>query len=315
MSEKRSLLRAKDQVVLIKKELTYGIDSTPSHANAVQFSKIEINATIEKEQRENVNGRLGHQGAFTVGEKIEITGTVYLTGSGVAGNAPNYGLLLEMCAHAVEVKEGLSVTYTPTDVDLASGTVYWRSGAVQHKATGVRGSVEFTLDPKKVPVANFKLEGIYSDPELVDAPISGVDFTVIENPIAINFKSSSLIFFNEVNPIAYSLSFNPGIAMSYRDLIGYQGVDLTDRKGDIKIKLETTDRGYIETLARAKNNDYGNFAFEFGSEAGSMIRFEAEQIQLSDSPKLAYENDIGVFDLTAAIVPKDRNTDYSITFS
>jgi hypothetical protein len=87
-----------------------------------------------------------------------------------------------------------------------------------------------------------------------------------------------------------------------------------DRSGDIKLKLQTDDVDYIETLSRANAGDFGGFAYQIGSAAGEVIRFESDNVQMSESPSLSYENKIGFFDVTCAIVPTDRNSDYRIVF-
>jgi hypothetical protein len=223
-------------------------------------------------------------------------------------------VLLEVCAHEKKEIVGVSVIYTAIDAMLKSGTIYWRSNKLQHKMTGVRGSVSFKLNPKEIPMASFKLIGIYNEPTVELAAVTGVDWTVAKTPIGVMNSTTDLILFGG-NPRAASLSFDPGVKVEYRNLIGYEGVDLMDRKSEIKLKIEVSDADYVDYLAKANADSFGDFAFQVGAAAGTVVRFEADNIQLSDTPSLSYQDSLAFFDIGAAIVPTERNNDYRIIYS
>jgi len=308
------LLRNKSQLILFKAETTYGVDSTPTGANVMMVSNISINPIIEKAARSNITGFFGASGAITVGQHVEVTFDMELSTSGTAGTAPAYDALLLAAGHAKVVTAGTSVVYSPVDSAFGSATIYWRNGIIQHALTGCRGSVEFSLDSAKAPMAKFKFIGLWNDPQTGVAAPTGVSFAAFTSPLGASKATSTFTYYGVAVEMS-ALSINPGIKVEYIPLIGTESVEIISRDGNVKTKFRTNDAQYTTMIANAKNNTFGAVAFNLGTVAGSRVGFSVPNVQIKASPNLSWDKELAYFDIDASIVPTARNNDYTISFT
>jgi hypothetical protein len=75
--------------------------------------------------REIIRPFLGNPEQLLANQRVELTFDVELTGSGAAGTAPAYGILLEACGLDVTTVASTSVTYSPLSASFHSATIYY----------------------------------------------------------------------------------------------------------------------------------------------------------------------------------------------
>jgi hypothetical protein len=103
-------------LIIAAKESTYGTDATPVGADAIKVANINITPLqSDVVSRQIVRPFLGNPEQLLANQRVELTFDVELTGSGVAGTAPAYGILLQACGFAEAVSAATSVTYTPVE--------------------------------------------------------------------------------------------------------------------------------------------------------------------------------------------------------
>ncbi|MBL6600278.1 MAG: hypothetical protein ISP41_15440 [Alphaproteobacteria bacterium] len=84
-------LRSRNAVLLYKEEVAEGVDPTPTagtDAVLVEDVSLDFNPTIV--QTNEVTGSLDSRGPITGGMTASLGFSVYMKGSGVAGNAPGH---------------------------------------------------------------------------------------------------------------------------------------------------------------------------------------------------------------------------------
>lgn len=149
-------------IVLAKAEVTYNTDPVPAAAtDAMLVSSPKWgHANLRMVKRDNlVRTSLGKLKSLFGGTLIDISFDKEITPSGVAGTAPELGVLLKACGFAETIVGGVSVTYKPASYNHSSATLYFYEDGSVFKVTGCRGTVTFDLKAGAVGMAKFKFTG------------------------------------------------------------------------------------------------------------------------------------------------------------
>jgi len=310
-----TILREQNQIVLVKPETVYGTDASPNGANAIRVSNINVKPALDYAERNNITGMLGAQGAIVVGKKVELDFELELSASGTAGTAPYYSAVLRACglAEVVDATAG-TVSYTPVDTAFESVTLYWRTDGLQYAVTGARGNVEVVLDNKNIPKLKVTMKGIYSTPTDASATPVNVDFSGVQNPVGVmNDTVTALSIYGQSLEMA-SLAVNLGNDVVHTQLVNAESVDIIGRKGTVNAQGRTSREQMITMMQTAEQNAYGALSIELGTLAGSIVRVDVPQMQLTSTPELSWTDSQGYISLSADIVPNARNNDLTLTF-
>lgn len=267
-------------VLLAKTEGTYNVDAAPTGAlNAI----LAINLTVtpleqESQQRNLVRPYMGNDEQIPVGTKVSISFEVEASGAGAAGDVPAYGILLTSSGMEEEITVDTDVRYKPISSAFKSLTMIYNLDGVSHKCTGARGSVELTFPAKGVPRYKFTFVGLYAD--VVDANVVGVDYSAFIKPLAVNKRNTptSTLFGQAI--VTQSLSLDVGMTVAYRNLVGYEGVDLTDRASRGKILFQYTKVATYNWFAAIKAGNSGALSFVHGLTAGNIVEIAASNVQI-----------------------------------
>lgn len=305
------IFKEQNQLLLVKPETSYGVDSLPDGASAITMKNINVEAVHDKEQLDRLVGMLGSQGAITVKEYAKVSGEVYLVGSGVAATPPAWAPFMLMSANAEVVTEDNAVEYTPVDDNLGSASIYWRNGSLEHKIVGVRGSVSRNYEVGKAPFLSFDGTGLYLAPTAGNAAPTNIN-TQMMTPVAVRKQTVSYMDFFGQAVKMQSLKINDGNEFGYTELIDFEEVEQNDRKGTVEVKFRCTEDQFVLFLNKSQNSDYGQLDFSFGVTPGQIFYEEIPQLQMNAVPKLSYENGISYLSVTCDIVPQAKNTDYTL---
>lgn len=241
------------EVVLVKEEATYNVDSAPTAAaDAILIANPAwAHEGLRMNERSVVKNTNGVMQSVFGGTLKTITLDVELKGSGAAGTAPDLGVLFEACGYEETVVGATSVTYDPTSVtaNQKSVTVWYYQDGLLHKLTGCRGTFSVSIETGAIPMASFTLTGhsvAPTDIAIVDPTLdSTVPVAVLGNAFLIDSYAASI----------NSLSFDAGIEvatpakMSASDGFGEVRVGKRDLNGTIDPEMELV----------ATEDFYGNF--------------------------------------------------------
>lgn len=164
-------------VVLIKQEVTYNVDPTPTAAaNAILCSAPEIEVLGRRLERANIQPHYGAAIGVNIGEGIKVSFAVELKGSGAAGTAPEIGPLLRACNFTETVTPATKVDYDPNSANSTgeSVTIYFYRHNLRHKVSGCRGTFGFELKAGEYGTVKFDFTGLYQGPVDQNIPVGPV---------------------------------------------------------------------------------------------------------------------------------------------
>lgn len=195
------------QLLLFKKEVTYGTDPGPVAANTLMAEAVKFALKGTKVTSDPSKPGVGGTPSQVYGEHAEITFEIPLAASGTAGTAPKWGPLALAAGWSQTLVAVTSATYALLDDPSASdsGTIIWRDAKRTHKMLGCRGRMGIKAQAGQRPMLTFTFKGLYV-PVTAGAALVAADATFTG--------------WNDAKPIAQgrtTFSFG-GVAMPLREL-------------------------------------------------------------------------------------------------
>lgn len=309
------MLLQRKRVILAKLETTYGTDANPTGAaNAMLVRNLSV-TPIEADivSRDTVRPYMGNYEQIIAAKRVLVTFEVELQGSGTAGTAPAYGPLLRACGLGETITAGTSVAYSPVSDSFKSVTIYYQSqddtavSSPRHKVTGARGTVEFTLNAKQLPVAKFTMTGLYN--AVTDASNLTADYSAFKIPTAVNQGNTpTFSFFGYSAPMAeFNLSMNNEV--TYRNLVNAENVLITDRKVGGTVVFEAPTIAAKDFFAIANGSTLGDLQLVHGSTAGSIIDISATGKVDIANPSYAEADGVMMLSVPFVLVPSTAGND------
>ncbi|MDW5417745.1 phage tail tube protein [Iodobacter sp. CM08] len=300
----------KKRLLVAKTETGYGVDPVPTGAQAIQCSDLSI-TPLENDAVDRVLVRPYFGGADKLlsGARVKIEATVELTGSGAAGTAPNFDALLRACGMAAVTTASVSVAYNPISAGFESATIYYNQDGLLHKATGCRGTWTLGASAKGIPTLKFSLTGIYNP--VVDAAALAPTFSAVQIPLLIGAPTTATL--HGFSGRLQSLNINLGANIAYRELVGYKGVEITDRdvEGDITIEMPTI--ATKDWFSAALNVSTGALAVQHGTVAGNIVQIDGARVSVN-SPSYEDSDGFVMLKMGLALTPVTGNDEVKLTF-
>ncbi|MFS8973859.1 hypothetical protein PO002_04995 [Cupriavidus necator] len=301
-------------LILAKLETTYNVDPTPTAAaNAILVRNMSVQpVTGDFVPRDVIRPYLGGDEQLPAAIYSTANFEVELAASGTAGTAPKFSQLLRACGLSETITASTDVKYAPTSGTNESVTIYYYLDGLLHKLTGARGTVVFALTAKQIPVAQFAFTGMcvpVTDAALPASP----DFSGFKTPQVVNNTNTAAWSLHGFTGACEALSIDLGNTVSYRNLIGMETVELTDRSttGSATLEMPAIATKDFPGIIRAATT--GALSITHGTTAGNKVKFDAPKVQLSNPQ---YQDSEGSVFLQAALslVPDAGNDELLITF-
>lgn len=307
-------LKSRKRTILAKIESTYGVDPTPTgSANAILLRNLNV-VPLDGElvNRDLIRPYYGNSDTLVAATRVSLDFEIELAGSGAAGTAPAYGALLKACAMSETVSAGVSVTYAPVSSSIGSVTIYFNNDGVLHKITGARGSVEINITAKQIPVLRFNFTGIYNAPTDTAAP--SVDYTTFIQPQVANTAHTTSFSLLGYSGYLMSAQFNVANEVVHRELIGFEAVEIVDRKPSGTFVIEAPTMAQKNYFTAAVSGDVGVFTVEHGDTAGNIVTLSAPKVSIGNP---AYQSDNGVEMLSIPFTasPDTGNDDFELVYT
>ena len=295
-------------LIIAAKESTYGTDANPVGADAIKVANINITPLqSDVVSRQIIRPFLGNPEQLLANQRVELTFDVELTGSGAAGTAPAYGILIEACGFDVATVAATSVTYTPLSATFPSATLYYFNDGIRHKLTGARGSFSLTGEVGQIPTLSFTFMGIYNAPG--DATPPSTTYNDQADPVIFKAGNTSGFQLFSYSGCLQSVSMDLSNEMVYRELIGCtKEVLITNRAPNGTVVIEAPDIADHDYFADATGPDTGNLIFQHGQTAGNIVTFSSPQTDLG-SPTYSDQDGVQMLNLPFIATPSDAGND------
>ena len=296
------------RLILVKKESTYGTDSTPAGTDALLVRNLEI-TPIEADvvSRELIQPFLGNSPQLIANTRVSLTFQVELAGSGTAGTAPRYGAVLQACGFSETIVATTSVTYAPVSASFSSATIYFNNDGILHKATGCRGSFVLNAEVGQIPTIDFTMIGVYNAPTDTAAP--SVTYSNQASPLIFKQGNTSSFQFFSYSGCLQSVSFDVANETVYRELVGCtKEVLITDRAPNGTVMIEAVALATKDFFNIAQTETTGNLTFLHGTTAGNRVTFTAGQCDISN-PSYGDQDGIQMLNIPYVAVPTTAGND------
>ena len=275
------------RLAVVAVETQYGVAPDPATATILEVVMLDAGNpyagnTVE---RERMRYGFGNFEQINTGPSVERQIRVPFSGSGTAGEPPAYSPLLRACALSETIDNTTgseSVTYQPVSQNMDSVTIWWYEDGQVQEIRGARGTYEIGADAQSLPYWQFNLTGLYSRPE--NAPtVQGVEST-IAGEVPINKQNSKFTMFGYPARLQ-AFSQNAGNQVEYRNLVGYEGVHITDRRVTGNITIEAPALADFNAFEKVESHQLvtlGEVTLTHGTAPGNIIKAEGLQAQAAN---------------------------------
>lgn len=205
---------------------------------------------------------------------------------------------------------GAGVTYKPISEAFESVTIYFNSDGVFHKITGARGTVEITIAAKTIPIYKFKFTGIYNT--VTDTAIPTNTYTAFQAPvISNNTNTTGFTFFGVSTLVLESFMLNVNNTIDYRQLIGNEYVQLTNRNSAADITFEAVAVATLDVFSISQLGTTGILSLTQGTVSGNKVKIDCSKIDLSN-PTYADNGGVNMVKSPLFVLPTSGNDEFSI---
>ncbi|ODC02727.1 hypothetical protein BFW38_03365 [Terasakiispira papahanaumokuakeensis] len=310
--------------VVAQLESTKGEDAQPTAADILPITQIGSYTPYDgnTQSRERMRPYLGAVEQVNVSPRASIQLTFPLYGAGTAGEVPFVGRVLRACGMAETVvpaaddgATGALVKYTPTSADSETLTLWFERDGRLQRLTGAVGAPTLDLSTEGFPTLQVTFTGAYNRPEV--SPLEGVSFEESLTEIPVNNQNTPKFAVHGQDEVMQSLSVDFGNNVAWKNLVGYEGADRTDRQpsGQVNIRARGAEESlaYFEMMESHRQVKTGSLEIVHGVNEGNIIEFRAPQAQLSsisdqDSDgRLHYQ-----FDLS--LLPEKGDDEFELIF-
>ena len=225
------------KTILAKVETTYGTDSAPTGAaNAI----LAMNVSFSPQEGEVIKRGLerpffGAEPFFAQAFRSVLTFSCELQGSGTLGTVPGWGVLLRGCAVSQTVTAGTKVEYAPITDSPESLTLYFDVDGTKHVMLGTRGTAVIKVDINAIPMIEFTFTSLFTLP--VEGVKPTVSYATFQAPTAASSANTPKFQIDLADYVGRSFSFDLGVKVEPRYLIGSESIIITDREESAKMVL------------------------------------------------------------------------------
>lgn len=268
------------RIILAKIETTEGVDASPTGANAILIANPTITPLAGSTvKRGLVREVLGADAVKHVNSHVEVQFEVEVAGSGAAGTAPAYGVLLRACAMTETVSAGVDVVYEPTsDPAPDSTSIYFNMDGTLHKMKGARGTFSAKFPPNEIPRITFTFRGLWVDPSETAAP--SPDFSAFQEPLPITKENTPTFTIHGHAGVLEELSIDFGNQIEHRNRVNSAGVKRVDRQASGTVSFEAPPVSTINFFTIAKADTKGAVQLVHGTAAGNIVQLDMPKVQI-----------------------------------
>ncbi|MCK5295973.1 MAG: hypothetical protein KAJ75_03700, partial [Alphaproteobacteria bacterium] len=244
----------KKKALLLKKETTYGEDSSPAAADVIRANNLSITPMEASEiNRESVQPHFGAGDLWLTGKHVTMEFDLELSGSGIAGSAPAYASALLACGLAETIVTGEDTIHdspatgsgTPTgSFTFAKGDAFTgdadRVVTLECTTAGASGTAAFTVSAPAAGTASaYEQTGVVMTDSVAFALPEDATFTPT---VGTDFVVGDTFTINLYRPCAeydtVSGSFDSASVYFYQDKVLHK---MTGVRGNITSKMSSKE--------------------------------------------------------------------------
>jgi hypothetical protein len=278
------MLKMRKRAIRVGIEPIYGIPVPIGDCIAIPVSEVDSSPYEgDRIERNRISSTFGAQDEVNAAPHVTLTATIPIAGSGVLGTPSAIGLVLRALGLRELITAGVDVRYMPATDNHESLTVYFVEDGQVQCIPGCKGTMDQSLTAKQFPNISISMTGLYK--KVVSASsVPIVEIVNFANEVPVNKDNTSMFNVHGHECPGQSFAFTLGNEVTYRNLAGSEGVEITDRvcTGTIEIQAPSiSSKDYFAAIESHEITTQGMFSVEHGKVAGNIVRFEAPKTQLS----------------------------------
>ncbi|RLC08115.1 MAG: hypothetical protein DRI24_23870, partial [Deltaproteobacteria bacterium] len=224
------------KLLLAKEEVTYGTDPMPDGAAAMETMELEMERYAgDRIEREVDRQTLGGVEQINSLPHTNTKFNIPFAGSGAAGTAPLWGVLMKACGFDEVLDVGIDVQYqlAATADELANAdsvTFYdYRSQANKlQKTSGCRGKNAITMGEGELPKIEFSdFIGDYLTPLAGSEPV-GIDWSGWLTELPFTNDNLPVLTLDDISACTSAFSIDFGQSVARRNLPGCESTIISD---------------------------------------------------------------------------------------
>lgn len=286
-------------VVLAKKEVTYGTDAVPVAAtNGVLTRNYQGKPIdVDRIERNLDSGVYGAQPSAPSNERRSFSYEVELAGSGAAGTAPAWMVLLEGCGlGAAALSAGVKAEQQfAAPGSVTSLTHYDFLQDQRRKAVGCVGTFQLDFSAGALPFATLNWTGLVPVATPFDKTAPGaVTLTQwAQAPLEVNDINTDFTLDGYAAKMR-SWRCDASVTVTPRNLVGSRYI----RRGNHSLKstlmIEAPDIAAKDYIASLRSGARISFLLTHGTVAGNIVEIASAKVQITDITE-SKEDDIVMF--------------------
>ncbi|MGS1128471.1 hypothetical protein ACVCL3_15860 [Rhodanobacter sp. UC4437_H4] len=306
------------KTLLAAKEVTYGVAAALDAAtNAIQTSQLAISPLEGDALNLNLDKpNFGADLGTMVGKHVMVTFRVPVAGSGVAGTAPAWGVLLAGCGHTETLLADdagppvtvASAVYTPGD-DSDSLTMKFVQDKTLHQITGARGSVKLVTAKREYAWFEFSFMGLFNAPTNLGAALNAV-YSSWKKPVPFRASTVDCTLFGQIVGL-HNLNIDFGQKVEFYEHSEEESVQITDRQANFDATFEEADIPTHDYFADVNGEAAGALLYKHGTAAGNIVEINAANSQ-AQTIKRSDEQGVSALQVTGPLAAIAPDPDYTI---
>ena len=305
------------QLLIAKKEVTYGTDVIPAAVDTVWAEDVTFKPTGQRVTPNPAKPGVGPVADHTYGEHAAFSFKIPLAASGTLGVAPAFGPILKACGwdeaiSAVVGSESVTYSLMANPVACDSLSILWREARRAHKMLGWRGRASVELGAGNRPMLACNGIGLFipvvAAAELVHAD---ANFAAWKDAKPVSNGTTTMSFGGFSDLGVREFSFEQSDNVVFVDVPGQENVTLAgERTFTGKMKVTTPPIGTLNLEALWSAGTVSPFSLTHGvlQGAGNIVTVSG-RAQVSDAPEYARDRGVDTTSCSLKLVPSSLTTD------
>lgn len=301
------------QAVLLKAEVTTGVDPTPTGAaNWMEARNVSLTSwDATKVPRNIAQFYLGRSGDVITECWSKLSFDLAFQAGGAAGTAPKWSPGALACGYADTNVPATSDTYNLVSTEFGGATLYMNIDGTLYKFVGSRGNLKTSQSAGDIAKLNLDFLAIYA------APVASAMFTPITKTgwpaeLGVNSVNTGKITINAVDLAFSKFDVDTGNKVEKINLPGPQlEAAITDRAPSASVTVLAPALGTFDPYALANAMTNVAVSTTHGTVAGAKMKTDLKVV-ITNVKEVDYKGMLA-YDLTMEPTPVNGNDEITLT--
>lgn len=283
-------MKFQSKFLLAKIQPTADTDPAPDGSNAIETENLTF-TPYQGETAEFAVDRkaLGANKQINANPQNSLSCRVQLSGSGTAGTAPAYGVLLRACGLDETIVASTSVTYAPVSTGFEEVALYYMRAIsdtvdYRHPTLNVKANVQINASVGEVPTFEFdQMLGLYVRPTRQTTVITP-DISSFNDALPVTKDNTPTFTWDSYAFCLNAFNFNLGNTISRSSEPNCEETSIEDRNSSGSITIKATDPDSKDVYALMESHTGANLtaiSLAHGTAAGNIITISIPKIQVT----------------------------------